>query len=354
MPQSALSLSSNATGSPDQVVAHTDYIWNDNITTTLTSATGTYLIDFPANQYTRDLANTTHYSCAQTSYDTAAYATGQQSSLSKGEATTSDAYTGCGTSPSFTPGGQLRSTTAYDVYGQVVAGKDPDANAGVSGHVGCTVTSVQYTMCATYDSVYKTLLVSSANALNQSASTAYTTTLVGALASGRPRPTDSNGQTMSVTYDALGRGTSSTLPGEGVGLTTTGTTYTVWCSPTGAQAPCVEIDETQRLDGSNTVTQRSFYDALGRLVETRPRRQVARMSCAIRSTTVLTILISAATLTSSPPTQARRGSSLRNTGCRSSRLFLDLRCAGSRKATHRSTLTCHHHELCGRLQCREW
>lgn len=269
LPQSALSLSSNATGSPDQVVSHTDYIWNDNITTTLTSATGTYLIDYPAYEYTRDLANTTHYSCAQTSYDTAAYATGQQSSLSKGEATTSDVYTGCGTSPSFTPTGQLRSTTVYDVYGQVVAGKDPDANAGVSGHVGCTVSSAQYTSCATYDSVYKTLPMSAANALNQSASTAYTNTAGGGFGFWPTSTTDPNSQTTSVTYDPLGRQTSSTLPGEGVGLTTTSTVYTVWCAATGAQAPCIEIDETQRLDASNTVTQRSFYDGLGRLVETR-------------------------------------------------------------------------------------
>jgi RHS repeat-associated protein len=267
VPSSAFAL--NSTGSPDQLVSHTDYIWNDNITATLNSATGTYLIDFPANQYTRDLANLTHFSCSQTSYDTAAYATGQQTSLSKGEATTSDTYTGCGYSPNFTPTGQLRSTTVYDVYGQVVAGKDPDANAGVSGHVGCTVSSVQYTACTTYDSVYKTLPVSNANALNQSASTAYTNNAGGGFGFWPTSATDPNGQLTSVTYDALGRNTSSTLPGEGTGLTTTSTTYTVWCSATGAQAPCVEVDGTQRLDSGNTVTQRSFYDGLGRLVETR-------------------------------------------------------------------------------------
>jgi len=269
VPQSALSLSSNATGSPDQVVSHTDYIWNDSITVTPNDATGRYLIDYPAYEYSRDLANTTHYACHQTSYDTAAYATGQQSSLMFGEATTSDTYTGCGTSPSFTPTGQLRSTTVYDVYGQVVAGKDPDANAGVSGHTGCTVSSVQYTSCDTYDTVYKTIPVSSANALNQSASAAYTTTTGGGFGFWPTSTTDPNGQTTSVTYDALGRATSSTLPGEGTGLTTTSTSYTVWCATTGPQAPCVEIDEIQRLDNSNTVTQRTFFDGLGRLVETR-------------------------------------------------------------------------------------
>ena len=33
--------------------------------------------------------------------------------------------------------------------------------------------------------------------------------------------------------------------------------------------PCLEIDETQRLDSSTTVTARSFYDGLGQLIETR-------------------------------------------------------------------------------------
>jgi YD repeat-containing protein len=81
--------------------------------------------------------------------------------------------------------------------------------------------------------------------------------------------TDANGQTTSYAYDALGRETSATLPGEGAGLTTTGTSYTVWCSATGAQSPCVEVDRTQRLDNSTTVTSRAFYDGLGHLVETR-------------------------------------------------------------------------------------
>src|SRR5205807_1710636 len=43
----------------------------------------------------------------------------------------------------------------------------------------------------------------------------------------------------------------------------------VWCSGANAQAPCVEIDKTQRLNGTTTVTSRGFYDGLGHLVETR-------------------------------------------------------------------------------------
>jgi hypothetical protein len=44
--------------------------------------------------------------------------------------------------------------------------------------------------------------------------------------------------------------------------------YTVWCSGTGAQTPCAEIDQTQRLNSTTTVTNRGFYDGMGHLVET--------------------------------------------------------------------------------------
>src|SRR5262249_51189531 len=59
------------------------------------------------------------------------------------------------------------------------------------------------------------------------------------------------------------------LPLEGGSLTTKTRSYTVWCTATGAQAPCLELDETQRLDSTHTVTARAFYDGFGRLAETR-------------------------------------------------------------------------------------
>jgi RHS repeat-associated protein len=80
--------------------------------------------------------------------------------------------------------------------------------------------------------------------------------------------TDANGQTTVTSYDALGRQTSKTLPGESAGLTTTTTTYTVWCAA-GAQTPCVEVDQSQRLNSTTVATSRAFYDGLGHLVETR-------------------------------------------------------------------------------------
>jgi RHS repeat-associated protein len=81
--------------------------------------------------------------------------------------------------------------------------------------------------------------------------------------------TNANKQTTSYTYDALGRVTGETLPGETTGDLTKQWVYTDWCSGTAAQSPCLEIDEIDRLNSSTTVTTRAFYDGEGRLVETR-------------------------------------------------------------------------------------
>jgi YD repeat-containing protein len=67
---------------------------------------------------------------------------------------------------------------------------------------------------------------------------------------------------------SCGRPTSTALPGDTTSSPTTSTTYTVTCPTTGAQLPCVEIDTTQRLVGSTTVTSKAFYDGYGRPVET--------------------------------------------------------------------------------------
>ncbi len=259
-------------GSPTTIVQHTVYIQNINLSAAATSVTGTYLLDFPAESYTADAGNTVHTNCEFIGYDGQPFAAGQQSTLTRGEATTEDHYINCGTS---TPGasrppiGLIRTTTAHDQYGNQIATTDADANANISGHVGCTAGSAQHTACTTYDSTFAVLPVSSTNALNQSATTGYTQTAAGGFGLWPTSSTDANGQTTTTTYDALGRPTSTTLPGEGSGLTTTTTSYTVWCSGTSAQMPCFEVDTTQRLDSSTTVTSRAFYDGWGNLVETR-------------------------------------------------------------------------------------
>src|SRR5574337_425694 len=110
---------------------------------TTTGATGTYLIDFPEYTDTEDTAGTI-YGCFYRAYDGHGYAGGAQSWLTLGELTATDRYSSaCGSSPS----GLLRTTFTYDQYGNPLTTDDPDANANIAGHTGCTVCSTKYTTC---------------------------------------------------------------------------------------------------------------------------------------------------------------------------------------------------------------
>jgi RHS repeat-associated protein len=257
-------------GTPAQVVKNYSYVWNDAVQATQSSASGTYLIDFVALSTVED-GSGNRLSCQYTSYDGQGYATGQTSALTLGEATEKDAYADCGSSSNnYTPTGKSAATTVYDVYGNVVASTDADANAGIGGHVGCTVGSSQYTSCTTYDSTFAVYPIASANALNQVSRTSYANT--GATFGYGTWPqstTDVNNQTTSYSYDFLGRMTAQVLPGESSGLQTQQWLYSDWCSGAAAQGPCLEIDEIDRLNSTTTTISRAFYDGEGRLVETR-------------------------------------------------------------------------------------
>jgi len=130
-------------GSPTQIIHTNAYITNDSLTlptasrsNTPTTVTGTYIIDSQAFADTEDSSGA-RYACHYTSYDGQAYHTGQNSGLTKGLPSRDDTYTDCGNSGnSFTPSGQLSTTTTYDQWGNVVATDDADALAGVSGHTG--------------------------------------------------------------------------------------------------------------------------------------------------------------------------------------------------------------------------
>jgi RHS repeat-associated protein len=258
-----------AIGSPTTIVSKTSYIWNDAISAKQNGVSGIYIINAVAFSDTED-ASGNRAACEYTSYDGGSYATGQQSALTLGNVTRVDRYTDCGSaSNNFTPSGQISVTTAYDTSGNIVATTDPDANAGDTSHLGCTVGSTRYSLCFSYDSTFAALPVSLTNALGQQVVTAFTTSAGGGFGLWPTSSTDPNGQVTKATYDPLGRPTSTTLPGETSGLTTTTTTYTDWCSGTSAQTPCLEVDTTQRLDDATTVTSRAFYDGWGHLVETR-------------------------------------------------------------------------------------
>jgi YD repeat-containing protein len=138
----------------------------------------------------------------------------------------------------------------------------------------CYGTAATIATTATWlslDGTFDALPISVTNALGQQTSTGYSalTDPTGGFGLWPTSTTDANNQTTTFSYDALRRMLTRTLPGETSGLNTVSWSYTDWCSGTAAQTPCVEIDETQRLDPSTTIVARSFYDSGGHLVETR-------------------------------------------------------------------------------------
>src|SRR5205807_4968733 len=145
----------------------------------------------------------------------------------------------------------------YDAFGNQRTTNDQDANAGNAAHLGCPVGSATFSRCTTYDGTFAVLPTASANALSQTTASGYQApagaTGAGGFGLWPISTTDANGQATAFTYDALGRETSQTLPGEAAGLTTLGSGYTFWCSGTGAQSPCLEVDRTQRLNSTTTV-----------------------------------------------------------------------------------------------------
>jgi RHS repeat-associated protein len=259
-----------ATGSPTTLVQRTDHVWNDALSPTVYGVTGTYLVDVTADQFTADAPGTVRTACSYLAYDGQAFATGQQSTLTRAEATTVDRYTSCGTSGNgFALTGLIHTAIAYDQYGNRVADADADAGGGIAGHTGCAIGGTPYTDCIVFDGTFAARPQSTTNALGQTTRVGYTSSPAGGFGLWPTSVIDANGQTTSTGYDGLGRVTSTTLPAESAGLTTTATTYTDFCAATGAQMPCLEVDTTRRLNSTTTVTDRSFYDGWGRLVETR-------------------------------------------------------------------------------------
>jgi RHS repeat-associated protein len=263
----------SANSNPASIVHTTAYIWNDNVSATATSVTGYYLIDFPEFTDTEDTSGN-QKQCTYNSYN-GAYGQGQNSLLKYGDVTLIDHYTTCGASPT----GDIQTKFNYGAqnpYGNLQWSNDADAMAGVTSHIGCASNVPKASNCTTWDSYFAALPTQQANALNQTTSTTY---WVGQTPSSATAAfgwglwpmstTDANGQITSYTYDGLGRQTSVTAPLETGGLNTENLSYTIWCAGTSAQSPCAENDTTQRLNSTQTVTSRSFYDGMGNLVETR-------------------------------------------------------------------------------------
>ncbi|HLY63915.1 MAG TPA: hypothetical protein VKU60_00155, partial [Chloroflexota bacterium] len=265
--------SDSGPGSPAEAIHVTSYIQDDALTATSTGVSGAYLIDFPGWVYTKG-SDGTRVACEALGYDGITAGTlGQHPSLTTGALTSTVVYSSDCADGQLA--GPLTTTTHYDSYGDAEATTDADANGGVSGHVGCTVSdsgSTQYTACQQFDGTYEALPTVTTNDLGQQASVGYGSATSGSQGYGLwpISATDPNHQTTTYSYDALGRMTGVTLPLELSGKTSETTTYTDWCgTSTSAQTPCIEVDTTRQLDSTDTVTSRSFYDGWGHLVETR-------------------------------------------------------------------------------------
>lgn len=221
-----------ATGSPTTIVSKPAYTWNDSVTATSTSATGTYLTDFQAFTDLEDPSGN-RYACTYTSYDGQPNTVGQTGGLTRGEETRVDRYTDCGSAANgFVPSGQISVSKVYDASGNAVAGDDADALAGNTAHVGCTVGGTQYSDCTGYDPTFQVLPTSTANALNQSQSTGYSIFTT---------PPPSGPIAAGVAGKCVDDSNDSTTPGAHV---------QIWdCNGTAAQSWTPEPDGTLRVNG---------------------------------------------------------------------------------------------------------
>jgi RHS repeat-associated protein len=220
------------------------------------------------------------WQCQDTSYDQGSGGVSGGSAPQAGWPTTTTTYSTCGNSST-----AMTSYTGYDQYGNVVATVDPLAAANpslYSGH-GCTLsqaptylstswTAGRYTSCTAYDTSNTAgLPVTQTNALGQTTSLSYDYTSGAQLTS----TTDPNNQptSYSYAYDSGGNETITTnQPGETGSYTSRqveNSQCVDWRTLSSPQDlyPCYEIDSNNSLY-PNAVS-RTFYDALGRAVETR-------------------------------------------------------------------------------------
>jgi RHS repeat-associated protein len=185
--------------------------------------------------------------------------------------TTTKAYSTCGNSST-----AITTYGGYDAYGNPVESVDGvgTANSSLYSSSGCTLSTApvykssgwsptRYTGCSVYDS-YHAQPSSLTNALSQTGSLVYDYTQ-GSLPISA---TDANSQvtTTSYSYDGSGNRTVSVkAPLESGSYTTQSSTLSTCTSS--STLPCFEVD-TKSAQYPNAV-KHTFYDSLGRAVETR-------------------------------------------------------------------------------------
>lgn len=198
--------------------------------------------------------------------------------------TTTKSYSDC-TNKS---GTAITTYQGYDQYGNLVATVDGvgTAHAGLYSSNGCTLSTApaiftassnwsagRYTSCTTYTdggttNIYESVPLTTTNAFGFQSSTTYDYTQ-GTLPLVQ---TDINGQQAATSYSFdSGSATNGkrtvgvSLPGEAGSYTTQSNTFSACTSS--SSLPCFEIDSnSSQYSGA---IKRTFYDSLGRLVETR-------------------------------------------------------------------------------------
>ena len=161
-------------------------------------------------------------------------------------------------------------TFGHDVYGNVVWTRDANAN----GIADWPVNGSGHTTDIAFDTVFHTVPIEQRNALDQRTLTEYDTLL-------RPTVTvDANGQTTKTAYDAHGRTTSLTKPGDATPTVVTEYVHDGVAPEYAVQRSHTHDDEwltrytlvdgfgrtiqTKMPDGAGYIASDQFYDALGR------------------------------------------------------------------------------------------
>ncbi len=167
----------------------------------------------------------------------------------------------------------------YDAFGNTVATVDANgaATPTLYNSTGCTTTSIieiknsawskgKYTSCANYNSGhYYALPTKTINALSQSTSSTYDATQGNVLT----QSTDPNSQNTNYAYSYDSGGNSTvqiTAPPDSSHFTNQTSSYSTCPSSNGL--PCYEVDTLSYQYNSNAALASTFYDSLGRAVET--------------------------------------------------------------------------------------
>lgn len=256
------------------IVKMTDYAPNNNVYTTASSATGTYIVDAVWRKTVRDTSTTgAVHAYALNYFDnyTVVETMGKYGEVTQ----TKTAYQNTSGSYSY-----LTQQSLYDdaATGNAVAVLKPNGQTGA-----CTISQVGYSICATYDTgAYAAHLTTVTNALGQATTNGYaaicTFTCTSEVGSGYDQwltsMTDANGQRTTFGYDALGRLVSITKPLsdphglQGTMLPSTTYQYVSTCQSTSPQPPCIALVTTTEETSANSITSRTFEDGNGHTVET--------------------------------------------------------------------------------------